>query len=530
MNAKPLTLVVAVLIMIAGCAFFYFAVPGSPAGITEGRALHPWPDGAEYLDAAVSLVRDGSYTIHVAGEQHPPRYPFGHSAAIAVALWLGAEPAEAAYRTNQWAGGLLLGLLALMLWRRGRRLEGALAVALLATLPAFVILCRSPLSEITSTLLTVVAVWQLYRYSEGAPTWRGITGAALLGLGLCFRASSIFLFLFVPAAIFARFGWKTKSLARDLVLLGACFGLGLLPAFLYNVATFGHPLRTGYEYWVPFWNAGQAFDGKFVGPNLTYYWQELSQKESEYTAATTYGPGQGSYLTASFVLLACLALFVFRRRRRVWCFALAGIIYQGMMTFYFFRDARLVFPLLVLAVPLIARGLVEIWHRRKILELTLAAPLLIVTLLGWPNGEGNADSIAFLVEPKHQKPFIEGESLRLLNSLQADGPRLILTDMVPPYVHALSPADTTVAPLNHEHLYRHHPDVFRYGSPQRDSLVARALAAERTVWALTRKLDIFSISTVYTAPTGFAWEIVARQDDGSGIARLVALGEESGGR
>lgn len=522
MKSSVVSRAIPALLLLAGCVYFYLTVAGSPSAVIVERALHPWPDGAEYLDAAVSLVRDGTYSIHVAGEAHPPRYPFGHSSLIAAALWMGAEPAEAAYRVNQVAGGLLLAFLALMFWCRGHRLEGGLAVVLLATLPAFVVLCRSPLSEITSTLLTVLAIWLLYIFSQGAPISRGIAGGFLLGFGLCFRASSIFLFVFVLAAILARRGLRAKPVAIDLVTLGTCFGLGSLPAFIYNFATFGNPLQTGYGYWIPFWNAARAFDTKFVIPNLIYYWRELSQSEEVFTTASIYGLGQGSYLTPTFVVLAVLALFVLRHRQ-IRYFALAGVIYQGMMTFYFFKDARLAFPVLVLSVPLIARGLAEVWHRRRKMEVTVAMLLLVATLLGWPNSEGQAESITFLVKIEKRNAVSETEILGHFEALNPLESKVILTDMVPPYVHALSPVETIVAPLNHAHSYRYHPEVFRYGAKERARLVTNALGSGQTVWAIMLRQDIFSISSVYTAPDGYAWEIVTQLSPTSGIARLVAL-------
>ena len=521
--ATRLGWLVSVLLLLAGVGYFYAAVPGVPDTLTVGKAQHPWPDGAEYLDAAVSLALDGSYTIHLAGEPHPPRYPFGYSAVVAVALLLGSEPDLAAQRVNWAVGGLLLAFFLGVLWRRGHRLEACLSVALLATLPAFVILSRSPLSEVTSTLVAVVAVWALYVYSEKGSWTFGVVGAFLLGLGLCFRASNIFLFAFVPAAIVARHGWQLRSLVRDQTVLGVCFSLGLLPVFIYNAIAFGHPLQTGYEYWVPFWNASQAFGLHYLEPNLTYFWQELMQREAEFTTATTYGPGQGSYLVPAFVLLAIWAVVQLRNRPRILWFALAGAAYQGLMLFYYYRDARFSFPLMVLTVPLIARGLGETWRHRGRLEGLVAFLLLMATLLGWPSSHGRFESVALLQDVQNEKILPEYEALERFEAMQVQGPKLVLTDIAVPYAHAVLPEGTLVAPLSHDHLYNGNPESFVFESEERTELVESALASGRSVWVLTARMNVFSISSIYTPPEGYAWEVVAQIRYKTGILRLVPL-------
>ena len=47
------------------------------------RALGPWPDGPEYVDAGRNWAETGSLRIHVAGELLPARFPPGYSLLLA---------------------------------------------------------------------------------------------------------------------------------------------------------------------------------------------------------------------------------------------------------------------------------------------------------------------------------------------------------------------------------------------------------------------------------------------------------------
>lgn len=511
----------AALILLAA-GYVYLAVLAAPAAITVERAAAPWPDGAEYLDAAVSLVRDGTYRIHLAGEAHPPRYPFGYSLPVAAALALGAEPAAAPHLVNRVAAAALLVLLGLILWRRGRRLEAGLTVLLLATLPAFVILGRSPLSEVPSVLLVTVGVYLLYGYGRGAPPARGAWGALVLGLCVCFRTSNLFLVAFVPAAVVARRGLGARGAVRQLIVLGSFFALGVAPLLVYNAIALGDPLATGYAYWVPYWEASRAFGLQFVEPNLEYYWRELIEAETTTTTASVYG--LGSYFTPWFVLLVAVSLCGLRSCRRLWPFALAALGYAATMMLYFYLDARLLLPLMVLALPLAAVGFGDLWRRSPDVGKIALGALLALAVSGLQLGsvvEGRRfEALALLDPPEEAAPA--HRAVARFERLAKPRDPLVLTDMAPPYVHALVAEGALVAPLFDDHLYRHNPQVFVFKRAARADLVARALEQGREVWALTHAHDIFEVQAFFTAPAGHGWEIVSA-DGTAGIARLVAL-------
>lgn len=512
------------VLALVGLLVFHLSVIAVAPAQTVGKAAAPWPDGAEYLDAAVSLAHEGTYRIHLAGESHPPRYPFGYSLLIAGAIAAGVEPEAAPHRVNQIAGLGLLGLVAWPLWRRGRHLESGLAILLLATLPAFIILCRSPLSEISSTLLIVGSLWLLAAYAGGGPVRRGAAGAALLGLTACFRLSNVLLLAFLPAAAAARHGLRWRRPAtREAAILGTAAAAGLLPLLAYNVATFGDLLASGYGYWAPYWDARRAFDSRFLSNNLFYYWRELSEQESTFTTAHLFG--HGSYFGPAFAALALGSPLALRARPRRWPFAAAGLLYAGAMGFYFFTDARLLFPLMVVAIPVAAIVCVDLWRRPRRRALALATSCLCAAaVLGWPGAGGRSNTLELLRPASDARPAAAYQVMRQLRRLHDPDPGLILTELPPPYAHAVLPAGVDVAPLFDDHLFRFNPRVFVYGRDQRRRQIAGALAAGRSVWAVTHARSILDVADG-PAPAGYVWEIVARDRGGGGIARLVAAAD-----
>lgn len=508
-------------LLLLGFSIFLFSVVLAPPAATVGQAAAPWPDGAEYLDAAVSLVREGACRIHVGAESQPPRYPCGYSLLTAAALTMGVDAAMAPHRVNLLAGLLLLLLTAAYLWRSAGPFASGLGVVLLATLPAFVLLCKSPLSEVSGTVVAVSGVWLLYGYSRRGTLHQAVLGGFLLALAVCFRISNVLLLVFfVLAALVARHGRRWRQLISHLPVLGAAAFVGLVPLFVYNWINLGSPLATGYDYWAPYWGVSRAFQLRFVVPNLIYYGRELVQQETLFTTASVYGGG--SYFGPSFVLLTLLAPWGLRTSRCFWCFVAAAVAYAALMLFYFFPDARLLFPLFVLAVPVAASATAAIWRRQATARVLAAATvaLFLCSAVGWPSPDRSPELVAFFERASPVSPAYR--VTRKLQRLRTASPRLVLTDLPPPYVHAISVPGTLVAPLYDDHLFRFHPEVFTFSDVERRRLVTEALASGRPVWAVVHAHDILDVPTASPAPRGYVWEIVAREEPASGIARLVS--------
>ena len=75
-----------------------------------------------------------------------------------------------------------------------------------------------------------------------------------------------------------------------------------------------------------------------------------------------------------------------------------------------------------------------------------------------------------------------------------------------------------------EELFDHgsfNPNIFVFDRESRRSLVAEALAEDKSLWALATAHDILDIGEAVPAPAGHAWEIVTRGPGPGGLARLV---------
>ena len=97
------------------------------------RMLAPWPDGPQYLDAARTLVEEGRYHIHIAGQEVPPRYPFGYSLLLASAYRTGVPLLMCPLWVNRVFALALLVLVSTVFARRRMWATAGLAVLLLAT-------------------------------------------------------------------------------------------------------------------------------------------------------------------------------------------------------------------------------------------------------------------------------------------------------------------------------------------------------------------------------------------------------------
>lgn len=514
------------LLLVAALAVFLTLAFDRPP---PSATVQPWPDGVEYLDGAVHLARGDGYAIHLAGDRHPPRYPPATSGLITLVLVVGVDPILAPTRLAQLSA---LGLLALCVAALGRRrpVVAGLAALLLATLPAFVVLARAPMSAMPSALVTTLAAWLLWCFANGA-SWRtGLAGAFLLGLSTLFRTSNLFLFGLLPAAAWVRSGGSSlRSRADTLGRLGLAALGGWAPLLIFNTLTFGAPLAGGYGHWVPARTGSGALHPKYVLPNLEYYAHEFMQRERLATVADLFGAG--SYVGPAFVVAVGLGAWALRRDRRTLPFALAAAAYGAALVLYFFRDARLAFPLLVFGAVVAAVGVGELIGRARRRSAGLgargmAALALVATaaaIVGWPTGSGGSALVELDLPAHSARSIAAGELLGSYRRLQADGPRLVLTDLPQPLVHAVSPPGVAVAPLLAEHHYLHNPAVFRFGAAERQAAVERACADGLEVWALARRVPIRGLALVQPPPAGHGWEVMRRVGQG-GVARLVPLG------
>ncbi|HSR53529.1 MAG TPA: hypothetical protein VLV83_22110 [Acidobacteriota bacterium] len=538
--------------MTLSLLLFQALVAGLEPSQTSQAGIPPWPDGAEYMDGAVHLFKEGRFAIHVGGETHPSRYPYGYSVLQVAALALGGDPVQAPYRVNNVAGlALLLSIFAWTAWRRSW-VTGALAALLLAVQPSFVILCRAPMSEISAMLPTLWGVLLLYSFARGGSWKTAAAGSLLLGLALHFRLSALLLMGFVAAALAVRFKAQGRFPRRGLL---ACLGglaAAAVPLALYHAVTFGAPWKTGYGYWLSSSGSPWAlFSLSNLWPNLKMLALEAIQGEEQ--ATTAFLVGEGSYFGPASLVLLALGVLYHLRQRTPRAFAAAGAIFLMGQLLYAYPLGRLYFPAVVLAVPAAAAMLAEVLPRLckenrwgRLVPLCL---LLLAALAGWP-GKRSDSEIGDLWRSHPLGAFsLEYEAVQQIRA-RGEGPLLLLTDMNPPYLHAMlalgkepsrqplrgdAPdgqrsagdaaahvaADPWTAPLLDAHQYRFNPASFTFAEAQRQTLVDRALSQHRQVWAVTALYPAASAQQTFPAPAGYRWEVVWSNRLQGGVARLL---------
>ena len=207
---------------------------------TNPRPLdqQPAPDSPEYADAARHLVAGDGYVTSVHDNiQQPPRYPPGFSLVLVPFDAFGGSYPSSVLAATPWlavAYVLTAAVTALVL---GGPIAAGIAVALLGTAPFSIESASLLLTDAFAAALTLIAAAMLQRRSFGPAA----VAAFILGLLGLIRLSAL---VAIPALL--------VSLPRDLSRRVAVFILpGLLAIAIFQWATFGSPLKTGYDYWLP---------------------------------------------------------------------------------------------------------------------------------------------------------------------------------------------------------------------------------------------------------------------------------------
>jgi hypothetical protein len=216
-------------------------------GVVKPVAMQdqPFPDAAEYADAAHQLAVGNGYVTYVAdrGPQYrlndaaqPPRYPPGVSLALAPFALAGTFPANV-----QIGSKVLTGLYVAAAYYAAVALGGPIAATLtvlaLGVAPFVPESAALTLSDAFAACITVLSVALLHRPSAGKITAVGlISGAALL-----IRLTAVVNIAAFLLAVPNRFRLR-------LAIMSVPGGVALA---IYQWRTFGSPLRTGYDYYLP---------------------------------------------------------------------------------------------------------------------------------------------------------------------------------------------------------------------------------------------------------------------------------------
>jgi hypothetical protein len=473
--------------------FYYGAVLRIDFKRTHFLDLGPYPDGVEYFAQANSILNEGRPAIQIGNDKLPSRYPAGYPTLMVP--WLGFLTHNrilAPFRTNQTIGLLLLlGCFALYL-RIGRPLAGGLAALLLATQPAFVTYSRSSMSDLSCAAAAVLAFALVYLGLASRRRWPIYCAAVVLGVSLCIRPQLLFFApLLISMAFFPVFQSRAKWLLHC-VLVILIFALAASPYFILNTFEFGHPLKTGYDFWVPWFTEKQKLFSLYSVPHqLAMIWSEVTASWDQFRVANLFGTG--TYVVPTFVLLSVIGLAFLRFRPFEISALLAGTVFFVATTTYRFVDGRFYMPIFFLLVALAVLP-VE-WAMRRsfnsrysVLGVAMLA-LFVLSCVGYPSQSGFKpesgrsqawDAIHYANgNGKSLRYEAQNEFVRIFR----DAPGIVLSDIEAPYLNALLPKPFVAAPLDGNHNYCF-SRLWHYGKAEAVQLVAKGLGGGTPVYAL----------------------------------------------
>ena len=486
-------LAIGVLCFALSLLFYYGSVLRVDFRRTSLLDLGPYPDAVEYFAQANSMLKEDSPFIQIGYDKLPSRYPPGYP--LLMLPWLKLLPHNgifAPFRTNQTIGVfLLIGGFGLY-FAIGRPLAGGLGTLLLATQPAFISFSRSSMSDLSGATAAVVAFALVFIGLRQMRRWPIYAAAVVLGLALCIRPQLLFFSpLLIAAALFptrdSRPRWFLHCCLTVLVFVAAA-----VPYFVLNTLEFGHPLKTGYDFWVPAWTeSGRFFSLHNVPAQLAMLWSEVTASWNDFRVAHLFGTG--TYIVPSFALLALVGLvFVRVNRFTVSAFLGAASYFVATMT-YAFVDGRFYFPLFVLLIPLAV--LPAEWAVSNVLKLRFSlstvavVAMLLVTWLGYPSQSGfKPEKNRFqawdaLHYATRRGVSLQYEAQKELASSFRDAPGIVLSDTDSPYLNVLLPKPFVAAPIDDKHNYCF-SRIWHYGKAEAIRLVAGGLDRGIPVYAL----------------------------------------------
>jgi hypothetical protein len=227
----------ALLCAAAVTAVLLSTVPVLSAPV-QHLALQPFPDAPQYADAARHIAQGKGYvtTIHGTDPVTPMHSP-GFSALLAPFTAIGDYPRNI-QTAVQWFAVAYVGAAALLAWQLAGPLAAVFAAVILAISPFARISGTVVLSDLFAVLLVLIVVMTLV--TRISP-WRAFTAGLIAGILVCVRLNMVTALLPL-IVIVPRRHWKTLA-------LGAVPPLAALALFQW--LTWGSPLTTGYDVWVP---------------------------------------------------------------------------------------------------------------------------------------------------------------------------------------------------------------------------------------------------------------------------------------
>lgn len=526
------------LLLVCALTFYYFTVLRVDYTKTTLLNLDPHPDATEYFAQAKALNRDRRPSIQIGYEKLPARGFFGYPALMLP--WLkvlsDADAVLAPFRTNQTLGLLLLLAVFAFYTYLAMPLTGGFAVLLLATLPGFFTFCRSSMTEVSASVLSVLAFMFAYLGVKEERRWKIYLSAVLLGLSLNVRIQSLsFAPLLVAMALVPMRGMHRRWLLHCAVV-PVVFILAATPLLVLNTIQFHSPFKTGYDFWTPYFKEHHLlFSLRYIPDNAINLWKELTVQPLGFHTANIFGTG--TCFVPTFLLLVCLGLFFIRIDRFVICAFSASLTFLAAVLSHNDKlvDIRYYLPLLILSIAVAV--LPVTWAAQNILAgrriLTAAAVFVLfgAACLGYPSRSGYNtreidrlqawDALHFDSPPRQSTWFIAQR--RFLEGF-GQQPGIVLSDIDPVYLNSFFPTWIVAAPLDGQHHYKW-SYRWRYDRPQALALVEQGLHENQAVYALfvsRREMEEKMVRLPHV--DGYEWVLA---EDPTAEAAILKLSSDS---
>lgn len=511
--------------------FYYAAVLRIEFNRTDFLDLNPYPDAVEYFAQANSILKEGSPTIQIGYDKLPSRYPPGYP--ILTIPWLRFLPHNgilAPFRTNQTIGLLLLAGSFMFYFVIGRPLGGGLAALLIATQPWFVTFSRSSMSDLSGGATAVLAFALVYL----GLAWRRrlliYCAAIVLGLSLCIRPQLVFFApLLLAMALFpANVSWTRWFMHCCLAL--AVFTVAASPYFTLNTLEFGHPLKTGYEFWVPGLAEKQtAFSLYNVPRQVALIWYEITATWDQFRVANLFGTG--TYVVPAFIVLSALGLAFVRVRRFEISALLAASVYFVAIVTYTYVEGRFYVPIFFLLAALAV--LPAEWAANKALNgrFTMwtvgALAVFLLTCIGYPSqsgfkpkgGRSQAWDDLHYVNSNGKSLWYEAQ--KEFTRFFRHAPGIVLSDIDPVYLNVLLPKPFVAAPIDDHHNYCY-SQLWHYGKAEAFRFVQSGLDHATPVYALLLPSDD-DTRDVQRLPSihGYTWKRSGKSNSRAVVMKLT---------
>jgi hypothetical protein len=255
---------------------------------------------------------------------------------------------------------------------------------------------------------------------------------------------------------------------------------------------FGHPLKTGYDFWVPAWSeSGRLFSLRNVPRQLVMLWSESTGSWDQFRVANLFGTG--TYVVPAFICLSALGLAFVRMTRFEISAFLGGTSYVIATLTYAFVDGRFYLPIFFLLVALAV--LPAEWAVLQALKLRFSVStvgvltIFLLTCIGYPSQSGFKpktnrsqawDALQYANSKERSRRY---EAQEEFSRFFRDAPGIVLSDIDSPYLNVLLPKPFVAAPIDDHHNYPY-SRLWHYGKAEAAQLVQSGLGHATPVYAL----------------------------------------------